>query len=112
MPGTRVVTVEPGPNEVGMPAAIRVSSVPDMLNTGIHLSDDDAYAIVSTLHSNWNTLRAEVSQLASQAADDMAPADNMHPYHPGAVRYFREIGLWTAAHEANQLQLLRLADSD
>jgi hypothetical protein len=32
----------------------------------------------------------------------------MHPYHPGAVRYFREAGLWTEAHEANQTALLAL----
>lgn len=28
------------------------------------------------------------------------------PFHDGAIRYFREIGLWTEADEANQQQLL------
>lgn len=29
------------------------------------------------------------------------------PFHPGAVKYFKEKGVWTAAHEANQQRLLK-----
>lgn len=112
MPGTRVVTITPRDGRIGVPEPIRVSSVPDMLNTGVHMSDDEAYAIVRTIHSNWASLRAQLPQLEGMQASDMAPADNMHPYHPGAVRYFREVGLWTPAHEANQARLLELANGD
>ena len=28
------------------------------------------------------------------------------PFHPGAVQYYKEVGVWTAAHEANQKKLL------
>jgi TRAP transporter TAXI family solute receptor len=113
MPGTRIITVTPGPNQVGVPTPIRISSIPDMLNTGTHLGDDDAFALVRTLHTNWAVLRAELPQLLQQqAADQLAPTDNLHPYHPGAVRYFREAGLWTDAHEANQRALLELAATD
>ena len=80
-----------------------------MLNTGVHISDDQAYEIISTIHGNWASLREDVSLLADITAGDLAPADNMHPYHPGAVRYFREVGLWTDAHERNQAALLGLA---
>jgi TRAP transporter TAXI family solute receptor len=109
MPGTRAITIDPSPNRIGVPESIRVSSVPDMLNTGAHLSDEDAYAIVSTIHARWDELRAGLPQLAAQSADDIAPPDSMLPYHPGAVRYFREAGLWTEAHETNQAELMRLA---
>ena len=80
-----------------------------MLNTGIHMTDDQAHEIARTIHSNWDLLKADLPQLAGMSAADFAPSDNMHPYHPGAVRYFREAGLWTAAHEANQIELLSLA---
>ena len=111
MPGTRIVTVGPQSGMAGIDEAIRVSSVPDMLNTGVHVSDDDAYAMIRAIHERWEGLRAELPQLERMTATDLAPADNMHPYHPGAVRYYREIGLWTEAHEANQAALLALADA-
>jgi hypothetical protein len=109
MPGTRIITVAPAAGIVGVPGPIRVSSVPDMLNTGVHMSDEMAYAISRTIHTNWDSLRADLSQLAGMSAADLVPSDNMHPYHTGAVRYYREAGLWTDAHEANQTALLELA---
>lgn len=109
MPGTRVITVQPSDRIVGVPGPIRVSSVPDMLNTGVHMSDELAYEITRTIHLNWESLRADLSQLRGMSAADLAPSDNMLPYHPGAVRYYRETGLWTEAHEANQTALLEMA---
>lgn len=108
MPGTRVITIEPAENSIGIPAPIRVASVPDMLNTGIHMSDDQAYDVIRTIHSNWDSLRRDISLLADVSAEELAPSDNMHPYHPGAIRYFNEIGLWTDEHESNQAALLEL----
>jgi len=28
------------------------------------------------------------------------------PWHPGAIRYFKEIGWWTPAHDAQQQKML------
>jgi uncharacterized protein len=109
MPGSRIITIEPSENTVGVPSPIRVSSVPDMLNTGVHMSDELAYEIVRTIYTNFASLQRDLPELAGMSAADLAPADNMHPYHPGAVRYYREVGLWTEAHEANQQALLALA---
>jgi len=111
MPGTRVITIEPTESSIGIPASIRVSSVPDMLNTGVHLSEEQAYEIIKTIHSNWASMREDIALLADVSADELAPSDNMHPYHTGAVRYFREAGLWTDSHEANQIELLELANT-
>jgi hypothetical protein len=35
------------------------------------------------------------------------PLNIGHPWHSGAVRYFREAGLWTDAHEQRQQALLQ-----
>lgn len=106
MPGARVYTVEPGADSVGLEGPTRVARVGDFLNTGAHVSDERAYAIIKTIHTNWAELQRENSQMRSTPADAIAPADMVHPYHPGAVRYYRESGLWTDEHEANQIRLL------
>ncbi len=106
MPGVRIVTVLPDETTPGVEGPTRVSWVPDYLNTGIHMSDDEAYRIIRTIHENWEELRSTYVQMSTTTAEAVAPADNLHPYHPGAVRYFREAGLWTEAHEANQARVL------
>lgn len=106
MPGSRVVVIEPDENSVGMDGPVRVSGILDYLNTGRHLSDDDAYAIISTIHRNWESLRRDYSQIRPVTADEVVPDTLSHPFHPGAIRYWREAGLWTAAHESQQAELL------
>ncbi len=106
MPGVRIVTVLPDETTPGVEGPTRVSWVPDYLNTGIHMSDDEAYRIIRTIHENWEELRSTYVQMSTTRAEAVAPADNLHPYHPGAVRYFREAGLWTQEHEANQARVL------
>lgn len=106
MPGARVITVEPGENTVGLTGPTRVSDMIDYLNTGTHMSEDQAYLIIKTIHEHWEELRRDYVQIRPMPADAVAAVDNLHPYHDGAVRYFKEAGLWTDAHEANQARLL------
>jgi TRAP transporter TAXI family solute receptor len=106
MPGAKPETITPGPNTVGVPAPIQVAGIVDYLNTGVHLTDEQAYMVIKTIHGNWAELRRDYSQMSSTPSEAVAPMDNLHPYHPGAVRYYKEAGLWTDAHEANQARLL------
>ncbi|WP_428099149.1 TAXI family TRAP transporter solute-binding subunit [Candidatus Rariloculus sp.] len=106
MPGVRIVTALPDATTPGVEGPTRVSWVADFLNTGTHTTDDEAYRIIKTIHENWEELRRDYVQMRTTTAEAVVPADNLHPYHPGAVRYFREAGLWTEAHEANQASVL------
>jgi uncharacterized protein len=104
MPGSAPVTIMPG--EVGISVPTRVAGIVDYLNTSTAMSDERAYEIVKTIHDSWNELREDLTQLADRPVEAMAPANIVHPYHAGAVRYYREVGLWTDAHERNQRRLL------
>jgi TRAP transporter TAXI family solute receptor len=108
MPGSRVVAAEPAANGVGMAETTRVSGILDYLNASTHMSDDDAYTIIKAIHENWESLRRDYVQIRPVAATEVVPDSLTHPFHPGAIRYFREVGLWTDQHQAQQTELLDL----
>lgn len=110
MQGARVDPFIPDMAAVGVPEPTRLARFATYLNTGAHLEDDDAYLIAGTIHQQWESLRRDYALLAPVAADDIAPPDSPHPFHPGAARYFREAGLWTEAHERNQARALAAAE--
>ena len=66
------------------------------------MSDEDAYTLTKTLHDNWAALQSNIGQLRSIPLEELPHATASIPYHPGAIRFYREVGLWTEAHEANQ----------
>ena len=101
MPGSWVAPAEPSASTVGIDALTRTAVYNAYLNTGTHVAPEDAYLIVKTLHERWAELQDDYNVLASTAAGEIAPANNPHPYHEGAIAYYKEIGLWTDAHEEN-----------
>ncbi|MFK7964055.1 MAG: TAXI family TRAP transporter solute-binding subunit [Burkholderiaceae bacterium] len=75
------------------------------LNASSSLTDDDAYKLAKTLHENWEQLRKDYPPLRGVKQAELAPATNTVPYHPGAVRFYKEVGLWTADHDTQQASL-------
>jgi TRAP transporter TAXI family solute receptor len=106
--GFDAATIKPGPAYVGVKAPLKVARFSVFLNTGTHISADDVYKVVKTIHQNWETMRKEVPALRSIQANELVPVNFSHPYHEGAVRYFKEAGLWTPAHEARQQAVLKM----
>jgi TRAP transporter TAXI family solute receptor len=107
MPGAWVTDVEPGPATVGIERPLRIANYQTYLNTGTHLEEGLAYDIVAAIHAQWGSLRADYAFMSTVAAADIAPSNQPHPFHPGAVRYFKEAGLWSSVHDANQARLLQ-----
>lgn len=106
--GFDAATIKPGPAFVGVKAPMKVARFSVFLNTGAHMSADDVYKVVKTVHQNWETMRKEVPALRAIPAGELAPVNFSHPYHEGAVRYFKEAGLWTPAHQARQDAVLKM----
>ena len=108
LPGIATRVAEPAPPLVGVTEPTKIATFDVYLNTGPALTDDEAYEIIKTLHTNWEQLQKDLPPLRSLPADKLAPSNMSHPYHPGAVRYFKEAGLWTDAHQARQDELLAI----
>ncbi len=105
--GFTAVTIKPRPPFVGVSKPMKVARFDVFLNTGAHLSADDVYKIVKTIYQNWASLQKDVPALRAIPAKDLAPDNFGHPYHEGAIRFFKEAGLWTPAHQTRQEALLK-----
>jgi hypothetical protein len=106
VPGFTAATLQPGPASVGVTKLTRIAQIDVYLNTGAHLHADHVYQVIGTIHRNWSTLQQALPALRATDADSVVPLNMTYPYHDGAVRYFREVGLWTDEHERLQRQLL------
>ena len=87
-----VTEVQPGPAYAGIVAPTKLMTYDYVVLAGAHVKDDIAYRVAKTLHEQKPKL---VESLKAFAAFDV---QKMHkpmpaPFHPGAVRYYKEKGL-------------------
>ncbi|MGX1306377.1 TRAP transporter TAXI family solute receptor [Amorphus suaedae] len=107
LPSFHVGMMQPGPASVGVKEPTKVAIYDSYLNTGAHANADDIYEVVKTTHENWAELQKAVPALRGMKADDILPQKISHPFQDGAIRYFKEIGLWTPEHDAQQAAFLK-----
>jgi uncharacterized protein len=88
--------VSPGPVFVGVPQKMKVYAYDNMLFTNAKVSDDIVYKIVDTLESNKADLVAVQPALRDFSAADLYKQYEV-PYHPGALKYFKEKSLQAKA---------------
>ena len=88
---TFAVTNLPGGTYTGVDEDISVLGIPNVLTVSSEMSDDLAYAITSAMFENIAEMQA-VHPAANQTTVDFTLAATPVPLHPGAIRYFEEIG--------------------
>lgn len=66
------------------------------------MSDDDAYLLTKAMYDNWAELQETTGPLRAIPQSALATTGTSIPYHPGAVKFFKEVGLWTEELEAEQ----------
>jgi uncharacterized protein len=79
-----------------------------MIGTRSDLDEQAAYMIVKTVMENGSEFLKMSPDFREYGVKDYAiPAEFPIPFHPGAIRYFKEKGLWTSAHDALQQKAFR-----
>lgn len=88
--------------------ALTIAAFDSYLNAGSSVDDEDAYKLAKSLHTNWKKLQKDYAPLRGTPQDGLNPANTSMPYHPGAIKYYKEAGLWSAEHEAGQVKVMNL----
>lgn len=84
-------------------------SYPIILVANAQMSEATAYEIVKGLWENDTELHPIYDWLKGWKQDTFFNSVPPTPYHPGAVRFFKEAGVWTDEAEKNQQELLKQA---
>jgi len=77
----------------GMEADNKNTEVWNILLTGDRMSDEDAYKIVKTLVESRDDLIAVHKEAAAFSLDSQVQDRSPIPFHPGALKYFKERGV-------------------
>lgn len=85
----------------------KVALYSSFLNISGSMQDDDAYLLAKTVYENWEKFRKDYPPARSVQQDKLAPVPNAIPFHAGAIRFYKEVGLWTDAHDAAQSALMK-----
>jgi TRAP transporter TAXI family solute receptor len=106
VPGARGLLQQPSRLRPFLKVPTRVAAYDAYLNAGKQVSRDDAYKIIRVLHTRWVAMQKVYGPLRALNKDNIVPPTNPHPYHDGVVTYWKEVGLWTDAHETQQRKVL------
>lgn len=98
--------VEPGPKKIGVRGPIYMMKYDSYLIGRKTLSEETAYQIVKTLWEFNKELWPIHGALRSWTTDIFVTTLATVPYHPGAIKYYKEKGVWTSEMEQVQKRLL------
>jgi len=84
---------QPSPAYPGVSVPIRLMAFSAFLFTSTHVSDDVVYRLTKALYENKADLAATTAVMKAFDPGTMAEATSV-PYHPGAEKFYKEIGQW------------------
>lgn len=102
LPGARTFITKASKRRPYVAGNITIAAFDTFFNAGKQVSNEDAYMITKALHQNWKALQKAYAPLRGVKQSALAPATNPHPYHAGAIKYYKEVGLWSAANAKQQ----------
>lgn len=85
------VTTLPGGTYEGVSEDVSVIGVPNILVVSAEMSDDLVYQVTSAMFENIEELQA-VHPAANETTVDFTMSASPIPLHPGAIRYYEEVG--------------------
>jgi len=105
--GYRVVKVKGG-LMTGVKVDTMLMASPINLVSSTHMNDDTAYQITKAVWNNYDKYKGVHPWLRLWTHKKMTEnlVNSVAPFHTGAVRFYKEIGIWSDAAEKHQQKLL------
>lgn len=100
------VKVTPGPGKTGVDKEMYLWGYDIYLVCRAGLAEDSVYQMVKALWENYKELGPVHPLLKGWTPDRFVSKEARIPYHPGAVKFYRERGAWTDEMERVQKELL------
>ncbi|WP_238366510.1 TAXI family TRAP transporter solute-binding subunit [Mesobacterium pallidum] len=104
-PGTYIVTVEPSARLPEVTEPVNVIGYDVYLTTSADLPDEEATAILTALYDSFEKLREDYPPIRSGSTEMFSATSNTVPYHPAAVAFYEEKGMWTEANASNDMKV-------
>jgi TRAP transporter TAXI family solute receptor len=101
-----LVQVSPGPGRIGIKEPTYMMAYDFYLVGSEKMSPDVAYSLIKTLWEFDKELAPIHIRLKDWTRDRFVTKTATIPYHPGAVRFYKEIGAWGAEMDSVQKKLL------
>ena len=93
-PTAYIKVVHPAPNREGLFEPTKVAHMDLLLYTNENISDEIIYKVVKAIYENKPDLVASFKAFKPFDPERIAMPVKGIDYHPGALKFFKEIGLW------------------
>ena len=105
MSGSTIRPVHPG--IPGIKTETPVGHVPIVIQASTHMPEDAAYALVKAWWDHYKELEPIHPQFRGWVPDVYVTKLTTIPYHPGAIKFYKEKGVWTDEYNKMQERLLK-----
>jgi TRAP transporter TAXI family solute receptor len=94
-PRSEWAVIQPAKGLTGIIEPTNFVSYDFLLWTHKKLSNDAAYKVAKVMHTRAKQLKEGGPLWRSYEANKRMAKDQGYPYHPGAIKYYKEVGLWS-----------------
>jgi hypothetical protein len=109
----KAVLARYGASIVKQPPATGVKGDTNVIGYPLHLvgstkvSEKSVYTLVKAWWENIAELQTKHPLFKQWTKETQAITNFTVPYHPGAIKFYQEMGVWTAKHDAHQKEICR-----
>lgn len=93
------------PPATGVKGDINVIGYPLQLVGSTKVSERTVYTLVKAWWDNMAELQTKHPLFKQWTKETQAIVNFTIPYHPGAIKFYKEMGVWTARHDAHQKEI-------